>query len=271
MSILYGIDVAGGMVNKMNSLLDFTNKTAIISGGSRGLGEQMATTLGEAGANIVICSRNIEQCTKTATKLQNKGVNVLALPCDVSKKEEIDRVISKTIAKFGTIDILINNSGTSWMAPFLDYPEDKWDKVLEVNLKGSFLFSQAVAKQMVEQKQGKIINVSSVTAFNGTPPQLLDAIAYNTSKGALITLTKELAIKLAPYNIQVNAIAPGFFPTKITTVFEDHYKQITARIPAGRLGQLTDLDGIILLLSGEASNYITGQTIAIDGGLSSSL
>lgn len=271
MSILYGIDVAGGMVNKMNSLFDLTNQTAIITGGSRGLGEQMATTLGEAGANIVICSRNLDQCTKTAAKLQDKGINVLALPCDVSKKVDIDHVISKTIEKFGTIDILINNSGTSWMAPFLEYPEDKWDKVLDVNVKGSFLFSQAVAKKMAEQKHGKIINVSSVTAFSGTAPQLLDAIAYNTSKGALITLTKELAIKLAPYNIQVNAIAPGFFPTKITTVFENHKKLITARIPAGRLGELSDLDGITLLLSGGASDYITGQIITIDGGLSSTL
>lgn len=271
MSILYGIDVAGGMVKKMNSLFDFTNKTAIISGGSRGLGEQMAKTLGEAGANIVICSRNLEQCTKTAAKLQDKGIKVLALPCDVSKKEDIDNVISQTIAKFQTIDILINNSGTSWMAPFLDYPEEKWDKVLDVNLKGSFLFSQAAAKKMAEQKKGKIINVSSVTAFNGTPPHLLDAIAYNTSKGALITLTKELAIKLARYNIQVNAIAPGFFPTSITTKLEDSKNLITAGIPARRLGELSDLDGIILLLAGESSNYITGQTIAIDGGLSSSL
>jgi len=271
LSILYGIDVAGGMVNKMNSLFDLTNQTAIITGGSRGLGEQMADTLGNAGANIVICSRNVEQCAKTAAKLQDKGINVLALSCDVSQKEDIELVISKTIEKFGTIDILVNNSGTSWIAPFLDYPEDKWDKVLDVNVKGAFLFSQAVAKKMAEQKHGKIINISSVTAFSGTPPQLLDAIAYNTSKGALITLTKELAIKLAPYNIQVNAIAPGFFPTKITTAFENHKKLISAKIPAGRLGELNDLDGIVLLLSGEASNYITGQIIAIDGGLSSIL
>jgi len=259
------------MVNKMNSLFDLTNQTAIITGGSRGLGEQMATTLGEAGANIVICSRNVDQCTKTANKLQGIGIKVLALPCDVSKKEDINHVISKTIDKFGSIDILINNSGTSWMAPFLDYPEDKWDKVLDVNVKGTFLFSQAVAKKMAEQKHGKIINISSVTAFSGTPPQLLDAIAYNTSKGALITLTKELAIKLAPHNIQVNAIAPGFFPTKIAAALENHKNLITTKIPARRLGELSDLDGIILLLSGEASNYITGQIIAIDGGLSSTL
>ena len=256
----------------MKSLFDLTGKTAVITGGSRGLGEQMATTLGEAGANIVICSRNLEQCLQTAEKMKKKGINVLAVSCDVSKKSDIDQVIEQTMKTYGAIDILVNNSGTSWMAPFADYPEDKWDKVMDVNVKGTFLFSQAVSKKMAEQNRGKIINLSSVTGLQGTHPYILDAIAYSTSKGALINLTKELAVKLAPHNIQVNAIAPGFFPTKITAAaFESHKKQIAAKIPAQRLGKLEDLNGIILFLSGDASNYITGQTIAIDGGLSSML
>jgi len=256
----------------MNSLFNLTGKTAIVTGGSRGLGEQMANALGEAGANIVICSRNIEQCIHAAEKMKKKGINVLAIACDVANKKEIDHVIDQTIATFGTIDILVNNSGTSWMAPFFDYPEEKWEKVMNVNVKGTFLFSQAVSKKMAEQKSGKIINISSITGLQGTHPYVLDAIAYSTSKGALINLTKELAVKLAPHNIQVNAIAPGFFPTKITSkAFEAHKKQLLAKIPAQRLGTLEDLNGIVLFLSGEASNYVTGQTIAIDGGLSSML
>ncbi|GKU83177.1 SDR family oxidoreductase [Niallia sp. NCCP-28] len=255
----------------MNNYFDLTDKVAIITGGGVGLGKQMAIALGESGANIVICSRKIENCLQTVAELKQKGVQAIAVPCDISKQKDIDHVIQTTIKKFGSIDILINNSGTSWMAPTLDYPEDKWDKVMDINLKGTFLFSKAAAKKMAEHKKGKIINISSVTAFQGTHPSFLDAISYNTSKGAIITLTKELSVKLAPYNIQVNAIAPGFFPTKITSVFEQHKKQILAKIPAGRLGAEEDLKGIALLLSSQASDYITGQIIAVDGGLSSML
>ncbi|MGP7816302.1 SDR family oxidoreductase [Niallia sp. 01092] len=255
----------------MNDLYNIEDKTAIITGGGRGLGQQMAIALGEAGANIVICSRNIDNCLKTVELLKEKGIQALALPCDIAKQEDIDAVIERTIAEYGKIDILINNSGTSWMAPILDYPEDRWDKVIDTNVKGTFLFSQSAAKKMIEHRSGKIINISSVTAYYGTHPHFLDAVAYNTSKGAIITLTKELAVKLAPYNIQVNAIAPGFFPTKITTVLDKLQKPILAKIPASRFGSPEDLTGITLLLAGHASDYITGQTIAVDGGLSSML
>jgi len=255
----------------MNDYFNLTNKTAIITGGGVGLGKQMAIALGEAGANIVICSRKIDNCLQTAEELTQLGIPAIAVPCDISHQEDINHVIQTTIKKFGSIDILINNSGTSWMAPILDYPEDKWDKVMDINVKGTFLFSQAAAKKMAEQKSGKIINISSVTALQGTHPSYLDAVSYNTSKGAIITLTKELAVKLSPYNIQVNAIAPGFFPTKITSVFASYKNQILAKIPAGRLGTEEDLKGIALLLSSQASDYITGQIIAVDGGLSSML
>lgn len=255
----------------MNDIFNLSNKTAIITGGGQGLGEEMASILGKAGANIVICSRKLENCLTTADLLKKEGINVLALKCDVTKQEDIDEVINKTIDAFGNLDILINNSGTSWIAPVLDYPDDKWDKVMDVNLKGTFLFSKAAAKKMAKQKSGKIINISSVTGFRGTHPYFLDAIAYNTSKGALTTLTKELAVKLASHNIQVNAIAPGFFPTKITTALEKYQKQIIAKIPAQRLGKIEDLHGITLFLAGQTSDYVTGQIIALDGGLSSML
>ncbi len=255
----------------MNDLYNLKGKTAIITGGGRGLGQQMAAALGEAGANIVICSRNIDNCLKTAEILKEKGIQTLALSCDIAEQNDIDFVIQQTIDHYGKIDILINNSGTSWIAPILDYPEDKWDKVMNINVKGTFLFSQAAAKKMAEQKSGKIINISSVTALYGTHPHYLDAIAYNTSKGAILTLTKELAVKLSAHNIQVNAIAPGFFPTKITTALEKYQKSILAKIPANRFGTPDDIKGITLFLSGHASDYITGQTIAVDGGLSSML
>ncbi|MEI2402557.1 SDR family oxidoreductase [Niallia taxi] len=255
----------------MNELFDLTGKTAIVTGGGRGLGKEMAACLGEAGANIVICSRKLENCSETVEFLKEKGIQAIALACDVANQKEIEEVIVKTEEQFGSIDILINNSGTSWIAPTLDYPEDKWDKVMDVNVKGAFLFSQAAAKKMLQQKSGKIINISSVTALFGTHPLFLDAIAYNTSKGAIITLTKELAVKLAPYNIQVNAIAPGFFPTKITSVLEKHEKQLLMKIPAHRAGDSKDLRGLTLLLAGSGSDYITGQTIAIDGGMSTML
>ncbi|MFT8320073.1 MAG: SDR family oxidoreductase [Bacillus sp. (in: firmicutes)] len=255
----------------MNDFCKLTNKTAIITGGGRGLGQQMAIALGEAGANIVICSRNLDNCKETADLLKEKGIPAIALSCDISKQTDIDFVIQETLAKFGQIDILINNSGTSWIAPVLDYPEDKWDKVMNINVKGTFLFSQAVAKKMAMQQSGKIINISSVTGYYGTHPLYLNAIAYNTSKGAIITLTKELAVKLAEHNIQVNAIAPGFFPTKITTALEKFQKPILAKIPANRFGTSDDLKGITLFLAGHASDYVTGQTIAVDGGLSSML
>ena len=252
----------------MNQLFNLENKTAIITGGGKGLGAQMAHALAEAGANIVLCSRNLDICIQTCEDLEGMGVKTLALKCDITIQKEIDYVIDETVKKFGSIDILINNSGTSWIAPFLELPEEKWDKVMDVNVKGTFLFSQAVAKEMIKQGGGKIINIASVTGFGGTPPQLLDTIAYNTSKGALMTFTKDLAVKMAPHKIQVNAIAPGFFPTKMTEkVLLDMNKAIVRNIPAGRFGTEEDLKGAALFLSSKASDYVTGHVLVVDGGI----
>jgi NAD(P)-dependent dehydrogenase (short-subunit alcohol dehydrogenase family) len=251
------------------SIFDLSGQTAIITGGGRGLGKQMAISLAKAGANVVLCSRKVQACLEVCEELTEEGHRCLALQCDVTKVDEIQRVIDETLLHFGRIDILVNNSGTSWAGPFMELPLEKWDYVMDVNVKGTFLFSQAAAKVMVTQGSGKIINIASVTGFGGTPSALMDTIAYNTSKGAVITFTKDLSVKLARDNVQVNAIAPGFFPTKITRgILVQSKFNLENHIPAGRFGNETDLMGPILFLASKASDYITGHVLVVDGGIS---
>lgn len=253
-------------------LYSLQGKTAIVTGGGRGLGEQIAEAYGDAGANVVICSRNLEACQQISEVLTAKGVRSLALKCDVSNPEEIQYVVDETMKEFGRIDILVNNSGVSWGAPALEMPEDKWDKVININLKAVFLFSQAVGKVMKEQRSGKIINIASIAGFGGQDPTVMDAIGYSTSKGAVITFTKDLAVKLAPYNIHVNAIAPGFFPTKMAKVVIDYSgEKILERTPAGRFGSDDDMKGPALFLAADASNYVYGHVLVVDGGTSASV
>ena len=255
----------------MYDLFDLTNKTAIVTGGGTGLGKQMAIALSEAGANVVVCSRKLEACQKTSEQIKEIGTDSFALKCDITKIEEIQNVINKTKEKFGSIDILINNSGTSWVAPFLDTPPDKWDKVMRVNVKGTFLFSQAVGKVMTQQKSGKIINIASVAGIKGQLASIMNAWPYSTSKGAVISLTKDLASKLAPYNVQVNAIAPGLFQTRLTKDLSNVSEPLLAKIPSRRFGSNEDLKGAAVFLSSNASNYITGHTLVVDGGLSETI
>ncbi|WP_078379241.1 SDR family oxidoreductase [Sutcliffiella halmapala] len=249
-------------------LFQLNGKTAIVTGGGKGLGAQIANALAEAGANVVVCSRDLEACKLVREQLEKKGVRSLALSCDVTKSEDIQEVVQTTLQHFGTIDILVNNSGTSWMAPTLELPADKWDKVMNVNLKAVFLFSQAVARVMVKQGSGKIINIASITGLGGTHPALMDTIAYNTSKGGVITFTKDLAVKLASHNIQVNAIAPGMFPTKITkSIVEKSAPTLMSQIPAQRFGSESDLKGAAVFLASQASDYCVGHILVIDGGM----
>ena len=255
---------------EVKDLFNLENKTAIVTGGGKGLGAQMANALAEAGANVVVCSRDLASCQKVSEELKQKGVKSLAFACDVTKEEEIQHVIEETVKYFGTLDILLNNSGTSWMAPTLELPADKWDKVMNVNLKGLFLFSQKAARVMQKQGSGKIINIASVSGMGGTDPKLMDTIAYNTSKGGVITFTKDLAVKLAPYNIQVNAIAPGMFPTKITEkIIEHSAPMLKEQIPAKRFGGEHDLKGAAVFLSSHASDYCVGHILVVDGGMTS--
>ncbi|WP_245799120.1 glucose 1-dehydrogenase [Virgibacillus siamensis] len=255
----------------MSNLFDLTNKTAIVTGGGSGLGKQMAIALAEAGANVIVCSRKIEMCQKTSDQIKEMGTDSLALTCDITKMEDIQNVIDKTQKQFGNIDILINNSGTSWMAPLFDTPADKWDKVMGVNVKGTFLFSKEVGKLMTKQKSGKIINIASVAGMKGQPASFMNAWAYSTSKGAVIAMTKDLAAKLAPYNVQVNAIAPGLFLTKLTEGLSHVREPLLERIPSGRFGSEEDLKGTAVFLSADASNYVTGHTLVVDGGLNETL
>ncbi|HET7578838.1 MAG TPA: SDR family oxidoreductase [Bacillales bacterium] len=250
----------------VQELFSLNGKTAIVTGGGRGLGEQIAEAFAEAGANVVVCSRKLETCRETADKLEKNGVNCLALECDVTDPDNVERVVAETKERFGQIDILVNNSGASWGAPALDMPLDKWEKVMSVNATGTFLMSQAVGKEMKRQKSGKIINMASVAGMGGAPSDVLDAIGYSASKGAIISFTKDLAVKLAPY-INVNAIAPGFFPTKMTKgVLAMNAENILSGTPMSRFGEENDIKGAALFLAAPASNYVSGHILVVDGG-----
>lgn len=247
-------------------LFKLEGKTAIVTGGGRGLGAQIAQGFAEAGANVVVCSRKLETCEEMSEEIKQLGVDSLALKCDVTNPEDVNRVVEKTVEKFGTIDILVNNSGATWAAPVEEMPLEAWNKVMNVNVTGTFLMSQEVGKVMIKQKRGKIINIASVAGLMGTPP-IMQTIGYSTSKGAVITFTKELAVKWGKYNINVNAIAPGFFPTKMTKVLIERGKdEILAGTPLNRLGQDADLKGAALFLASSASDYITGDILTVDGG-----
>ncbi|GGJ80286.1 gluconate 5-dehydrogenase [Anoxybacillus voinovskiensis] len=248
-------------------LFRLTGKTAIVTGGGRGLGEQIAIGLAEAGANVVVCSRKLDACEAVKEKLEALGVQSLALPCDVTNIDDVNAVVEQTVATFGRIDILVNNSGATWGAKVEDMPLEAWQKVLDVNITGTFLMSQAVGKVMIKQGEGKIINIASVAGLGGTNPNVMNTIAYNTSKGAVITFTKDLAVKWGEYGICVNAIAPGFFPTKMSkVVIERGKEQILANIPLKRFGGEDDLKGAVLFFASNASNFVTGSLLVVDGG-----
>jgi NAD(P)-dependent dehydrogenase (short-subunit alcohol dehydrogenase family) len=250
----------------IKELFDLSGRVAIITGASVGLGRQMAEGLFEAGAKLSLCARNKERCDATAAELQKSGADVISLGCDVKKPEEIQRVVDETVQRFGRIDILINNAGTSWATPVEDMTLEQWNKVMDTNMTGAFLFSQAVGKVLVAQKRGKIVNIASVAGLRGSPPDF-QAIGYQASKGALITFTKDLACKWAMHNINVNAIAPGWFPTHMSGGFiVKHEEDLKKRIPLHRFGSDQDLKGAALFLASDASNFVTGHTLVVDGG-----
>lgn len=250
-------------------LFRLDGKTAIVTGGGRGLGEYMAKGYSEAGANLVLCSRKREACEEVAEELRDGGGEAVAFRCDVSQLEDIEAVVEGTIEEFGTVDILVNNSGTSWGAPPEEMPADKIDKVMDVNVRGTFLMAQAVARHLIEKGDGgSIINIASVAAFKGARPGHMEAAGYSASKGAVVSLTRDLAGSWARHGIRVNAIAPGWFPTKMSRGLielrgEESFLQ---GIPLGRFGGADDLQGVALLLASDAGAYITGETIAVDGG-----
>lgn len=250
----------------VKTLFDLTGRVAIITGGSVGLGRQMAGGLAEMGADLVLCARKKERCEETAEDLKKLRVRTLALGCDVKDPVQVQAVVDAALKEFGRVDILINNAGTSWGAPMEEMKLEHWTKVIETNLTGTFLFSQAAGKTMVANKRGKIINISSVAGIRGAPPEF-QAIGYHASKGGVISFTKDLACKWGIHNIQVNSIAPGWFPTKMSQVVIERNKDACLKsIPLRRFGNDHDLKGAAVFLASAASDYVTGHVLVVDGG-----
>jgi gluconate 5-dehydrogenase len=251
-----------------HKLFDLSGKVAMISGGGDGIGRSMALGLAEAGADVIIFSRRLEICGEVAGEIETLDRSALALQCDITSDEDVDRMVRASIEKFGKIDILINNSGRTWGASPEEIPIDAWNKVIDLNINGTFRCIQKVGREMIKAGGGKIINISSYAGSRGTDPAYLNAIPYNASKGAVNTLTMDLAVKWAKYNINVNCVAPGWFPTKMTEwTFDNNGEKILARIPMQRYGDLEEMKGVVVFLSAPASNYVTGQILSVDGGL----
>lgn len=247
-------------------LFNLTGRVAIVTGGGVGLGRQMAEGLAEMGANVVLCARKKERCEAAAEELKKLGVKTLALGCDVKNPEDVGKVVEETISAFRRIDILVNNAGTSWGAPVEEMKLEHWNKVMETNLTGTFLFAQAAGKHMVAQRKGKIINIASVAGLKGAPPEF-QAIGYHASKGGVIAFTKDLACKWGVHNVQVNAIAPGWFPTNMSRVVMERNKETFQKsIPLRRFGGEHDLKGAAVFLASDASDYVTGHVLVVDGG-----
>jgi gluconate 5-dehydrogenase len=252
----------------VRDLFDLRGKVALVSGGASGLGLQMAEALGELGADLVVCGRKADRCEAVAGDLASRlGVRALGLRCDVAVPAEIEQVVERTVGDLGRLDVLVNNAGTSWGAPAIEHPLAAWEKVLAVNLTGLFLLSQAAASAMRSQGGGKIVNVASVAAFAAMPAEIMDAAAYTASKGGVVALTRDLAVKWARYGINVNAIAPGWFPSEMSrTVLERHEQRLLEKIPLGRLGGTSDLKGAVAFLASAASDFVTGTVLLVDGG-----
>jgi NAD(P)-dependent dehydrogenase (short-subunit alcohol dehydrogenase family) len=250
-------------------LFDLTGRVAIVTGGGTGIGRQMATGLAESGADVVLCARKHERCEQVAAELERLDVRALGLRCDVRDPADIEAVVDRTRADFGRIDVLVNNAGTSWGAPAEDHPLEGWQKVIDVNLTGVFLFAQAAGRVMIEQQGGKIVNIASVAALGGAPPELMNAVAYNASKAGVVGFTRDLATKWARHGINVNAIAPGWFPSDMNRVLLDAQPDAyLEHIPLRRFGGPDDLKGAVVFLSSGASDYVTGQVVVVDGGQS---
>lgn len=254
----------------VRELFDLSGSVALVTGGGRGLGEQIAVGLAQAGAAVAVASRKAEACAEVAARLRDEfGARAVGLRLDVTSEDDVCRALDETEAALGPVDLLVNNSGTSWGAPASEMPLDAWRKVMETNATGTFLCSREVGRRLIERgAPGAILNVASVSGLMGTPPEVLDAAGYSASKGAVIALTRDLAVKWARHGIRVNALAPGFFRTKMTEAVLEHAGRGIARlVPLGRIGGEDELLGAALLLLSPAGGYVTGQTLAVDGGL----
>ncbi len=258
------------MSTKVQALFDLTGQVALVTGGSRGLGLQIAEALGEAGAKIMLTSRKAADLEEATAHLQARGIDARWIAADAAKPEEAHRVVAETMERLGQIDILVNNAGATWGAPAEDHPLEAWDKVMDLNIRSLFVFAQAVAKaSMIPRKSGRIINVASIAGLSGNLGAM-KTIAYNTSKGAAVNFTRALAGEWGQYGITVNALAPGFFPSKMTKglLAALGEEKMAAHAPLNRIGDDDDLKGAALLFASKAGKHITGQILAVDGGVS---
>ena len=250
--------------------LGLNQAVVLLTGGSKGIGLACAHAFAAEGARVAIAARRPEGLRAAQESLERAGYSALALSADLTQAREADALVAKVVSQLGPIDILVNNAGASWGAPAEDHPIEAWDKVMNLNVRGYFLLSQAIAKKsMIPRRTGRIINLASIAGLGGNPPQMT-TIAYNTSKGAVINFTKALAAEWGKYNINVNAICPGFFPSKMTKGILENWgvDTIKAHAPLGRIGDDNDLKGLTLLYASDAGKHITGQWLAVDGGVS---
>ena len=258
------------MTRTIPQLFDLKGRTALVTGGSRGLGLQMAHALGEAGARIMLSSRKASDLEEAAADLQAAGIDARWIAADCGREEDIRKLADQTLERMGDVHILVNNAGAAWGAPAEDHPVEAWDKLMNLNVRGYFILSQHLAKKsMIPRQYGRIINIASIAGLGGNPPEM-QTLAYNTSKGAVINFTRALGCEWGKYNITVNAICPGFFPSKMTkgTLERLGEDTLASHAPLRRLGDDEDLKGTALLFASDAGKHITGQWLAVDGGTS---
>ena len=258
------------MGTPIQQLFDLSGRIALVTGGSRGLGLQIAEALGEAGAKVMLTSRKAADLEEAVAELSQRGIDARWIAADAANPDEVRRVCRETLERLGPVDILVNNAGAAWGAPAEDHPLDGWDKVMNLNVRSVFVFSQTIGKlSMIPRRQGRIINIASIAGIAGNAPWQ-ETIAYNTSKGAVVNFTRTLAAEWGEHGINVNAIAPGFFPSKMTASTLDRVggEAMASRAPLRRLGDDDDLKGAAVLLASNAGKHITGQILVVDGGVS---
>jgi NAD(P)-dependent dehydrogenase (short-subunit alcohol dehydrogenase family) len=255
----------------IRNLLDLSGRVALVTGGSRGIGLQMATALGEMGAKVAVTARKQDELDASRATLEAAGAECMTVAADIAGTATVPAVVDAVLARWGQVDILVNNAGCNWAARAEDYPVDAWRKVMNLNIDAQFLLAREVGKRsMIPRRYGKIVNIASIAGLSGNPPGWdMQTLAYNTSKGALVAMTRALAAEWGAYNINVNAICPGFFPSKMTNVTLGRLgSEILALTPLARMGGDEDLKGSIVFLVSEASRHVTGHALVVDGGMS---
>ena len=246
-------------------LFELKGKVAMVTGGTRGLGEVSAKALAGVGADIAVCGRSADDLKRVTDEIHKFGRMAEGFFVDVTSKQSVSETVDRIVQTFGRIDILVNNAGVNFRVPVLEFPEEEWDRVINTNLKGYFLVAQAVVPQMLKKGYGKVINMSSILGAVGLPNQ----VAYASSKGGVDQMTKVMALEWARQGVRVNAIGPTYFETELVAQIRndpERYNFINERTPMGRWGYLPELEGAVIFLASPASDFITGQTIYVDGG-----